>query len=138
MSLVTQNDISQTTVVGTATATLCTIQINGICRNIDLGFNNTQGTATSNMTFYRQFSAGGAWIPWIGGTDFNTPTSQYSASVSNTLSSPNLSPPQTIQPSAWAFVDCTPGAVVGFQAVANTTSGTTTIVTTGAASIWDK
>jgi hypothetical protein len=116
------NQIQPAVAVGASLTDVFTFPFGGIERDLTILIANTGNVnATNNLAILRQFTDGGAWIPWLSGTDFSTATRRYSPSTNPA--------PNAIAVGQIAFVDFDPGACVAIKAQASSTSGTTVQVT---------
>ena len=132
---VTPQDINQTVAVTTSLAAIGTaITLNGIVRGLSVEITNTGANALTDFEIWRQFSVGGAFVPWVGGTDFATPTNNYNASITNTTVTPNIGPPNTLPAAAVAWIDFNPGNCVAVQFYAKAGTATTLTIVGGASS----
>lgn len=102
--------------VGTTLKMLLQFPLIGLDRLISFQLQNTAGSATTNnFVIIRQLHDAGAWLPYLGGTDFQTATSKCIASTPG----PHQLPAGQ---SGWVDVDC--GAAVAVQLWASVASGT--------------
>jgi hypothetical protein len=104
----------------TATLTkLLQIPLAGLGAQISFELFNATGSATTNnFVIVRQLHDQGSWLPYVGGTDFQTATNKFIASTPG----PNQLPAGQ---SAWVDVDC--GAAVAVQLWASVASGTAVV-----------
>jgi hypothetical protein len=111
--------------VGTSPTLLAQVPLAGLDRDISFElFNAAGGAATSNFIVYRKLHDAGDWLPYLGGTDFATPTSKCVASTPG----PHALPAGQ---SAWVDVDC--GAAIAIQLWAQVASGTASLSLFGGA-----
>ncbi len=112
-------------IVGTSLTLLLQFPTAGLDRWISFEITSAAGSsATNNFVIARQLHDAGSWLNYIGGSDFQTATSKYIAS----LPGPNQLPAAQ---SAWVDVDC--GACVMVQLWASVASATATLSVFGAA-----
>jgi hypothetical protein len=102
--------------VGTTLQLLLQIPLTSLGGKISFELFNAAGSATtSNFVILRQLHDQGSWLPYLGGSDFQTATSKCIASTPG----PNQLPAGQ---SAWVDVDC--GAAVMVQLWASVAAGT--------------
>jgi len=101
--------------VGTTLQMLLQIPLAGLGGQISFELANAAGSsATNNFVILRRLHDTGSWMPYLGGTDFQTATSKCIASTPG----PNQLPAGQ---SSWVDVDC--GAAVMVQLWASVASG---------------
>src|SRR5258708_5165387 len=102
--------------VGTTLKMLLQVPLANLDRLISFQLFRAAGSATTNnFVIIRQLHDAGSWLPYLGGSDFETATSKCIASTPG----PHQLPAGQ---SAWVDVDC--GAVVAVQLWASVASGT--------------
>jgi hypothetical protein len=112
--------------VGTSLTMLLQIPLFGLDRLISFQLSNAAGSATTNnFQIIRQLHANGDWLPYLGGTDFETATSKCIASTPG----PHQLPAGQ---SAWVDVDC--GHAVAVQLWASVAAGSAVLSVFGAGS----
>ena len=105
--------------VGTTLKMLLQIPLFGLDPRISFELSNSTGSATTNnFVIIRQLHDSGSWLPYLGGTDFETATSKC---IASTPGPHQLSAGQ----SAWVDVDC--GSAVAVQLWASVASGTASL-----------
>jgi len=105
--------------LGTTLKMLLQIPLAGLGAQISFELANAAGSATlNNFVIIRQLHDMGNWLPYLGGTDFETATSKCIASTPG----PHQLPAGQ---SAWVDVDC--GAAVAVQLWASVASGTAVV-----------
>jgi hypothetical protein len=112
------NQVQAAVTIGSTLTDVFTFPFEGLEKDLTILIANTGGTnATNDLAILRQFTDGGAWIPWLIGSDFTTASSRYSPSANPS--------PNGIGPGQTGFVDFDPGACVGIKVQAASASGTT-------------
>jgi hypothetical protein len=102
--------------VGTTLKMLLQIPVANLDRLISFQLSSAAGSAsTNNFVIIRQLHDAGSWLPYLGGSDFETATSKCVASTPG----PHQLPAGQ---HAWVDVDC--GAAVAVQLWARVGSGT--------------
>jgi hypothetical protein len=110
--------------VGTSLTMLLQIPLYGLDRLISFQLTNAAGSATTNnFLIVRQLHANGAWLNYLGGTDFEVATSKCIASSPG----PHQLPAGQ---SAWVDVDC--GQTVAVQLWASVGAGSAVLSVYGA------
>jgi hypothetical protein len=105
--------------VSTTLTKLLQIPLAGLGGQLSFELVNATGSSTtSNFVIIRQLHDQGSWLPYLGGTDFQTATNKCIASIPG----PNQLPAGQ---SAWVDVDC--GAAVAVQLWASVASGTAVV-----------
>ncbi len=102
--------------IGTTLKMLLQIPVMNLDRLISFQIASAAGSATTNnFVIIRQLHDAGSWLPYLGGTDFETATSKCIASTPGPHQLPGGQ-------QAWVDVDC--GAAVAVQLWASVGSGT--------------
>jgi hypothetical protein len=113
--------------VGTTLTKLIEVPLAGLDKDLSFELQSAVGSATTNnFVIVRRLHDSGAWLNYLGGTDFANPTSKCIASTPG----PHALPAST---SAWVDVDC--GAAVAVQLWASVASGTATLSVLGGARV---
>ena len=112
------NQVQAAVTIGASLTDVFSFPFEGREKDLTILIANTGTTnATTNLAILRQFTDGGAWIPWLIGSDFTTASSRYSPSANPS--------PNGIGPGQIGFVDFDPGACVAIKVQAASASGTT-------------
>jgi hypothetical protein len=112
------NQVQAAVTIGLSLTDVFTFPFEGLEKDLTILIANTGSTnATTDLAILRQFTDGGAWIPWLIGSDFTTASSRYSPSTNPA--------PNAIGAGQTGFVDFDPGACVAIKVQAASISGTT-------------